>query len=73
INAGTLAIGAGGSLASTGAMNLAGASATLDLSAATGGQTLGALSGVTGTNITLGNNALTLGGTASGTFSGAIG
>ena len=43
------------------------------MSAATGAQSIGALSGVAGTNVALGGNALTLGGTASGTFSGAIG
>ncbi|HDR8862172.1 TPA: autotransporter domain-containing protein, partial [Burkholderia territorii] len=73
INAGTLALGAGGSLAATGTVNLANAGATLDLSGASGAQTLGALSGVAGSNVSLGGNALTLGGTASGAFGGVIG
>ncbi|WP_175748434.1 hypothetical protein, partial [Burkholderia ambifaria] len=54
-------------------MNLAGAGATLDLSGASGGQTLGALSGVAGTNVSLGANALTLSGSGNNTFGGAIG
>ncbi|KWF08630.1 autotransporter domain-containing protein [Burkholderia ubonensis] len=72
INAGTLALGDGGSFASTSAVNLAAAGAALDLGGATGAQSLGALSGVAGTTVNLGGNALTLGGTASGTFGGTI-
>ncbi|MBB6488514.1 autotransporter domain-containing protein [Rhizobium lusitanum] len=73
INAGTLALGAGGSLASMGAVSLASAGATFDLSGASGAQTIGALSGVVGTNVNLGGNALTLAGSGNTTYSGAIG
>ncbi|WP_179405154.1 autotransporter-associated beta strand repeat-containing protein [Burkholderia guangdongensis] len=70
IRGGTLAIGAGGSLASTGAMTLAASGSGFDISAA-GNQTLGTLSGVTGTNVTLGANTLTLS-HANGAFGGTI-
>ncbi|WP_322079920.1 hypothetical protein, partial [Burkholderia cepacia] len=70
INGGsTLALGAGGSLASGSAVNLAGTGATFDVSGALGAQTFGALSGATGTNVNLGGNALTLNGSG-GTFGG---
>ncbi|OJA80062.1 autotransporter outer membrane beta-barrel domain-containing protein, partial [Burkholderia ubonensis] len=71
INAGTLALGEGGSLASTGAVNLAGTGATFDVSGATGAQTIGALSGVAGTNVNLGANALALNGNGAA-FGGTI-
>ncbi len=55
-------------------MNLSGASATLDLSGSGANQTIGALSGVAGSTLTLGANGLTLGsGGGSGTFGGTIG
>ncbi|RQR45360.1 autotransporter domain-containing protein, partial [Burkholderia sp. Bp9140] len=73
INAGTLALGSGGSLASTGAVNLAGAGATFDLSGAAGAQTIGALTGAAGSTVNLGANALTLNGSGAGTFGGVIG
>ncbi|PCE32533.1 autotransporter domain-containing protein [Burkholderia ubonensis] len=76
INAGTLALGEGGSLASTGAVNLAGTGATFDASGATGAQTIGALSGVAGTNVNLGANALALNGNGAafgGTIAGSAG
>ncbi|MBX3907529.1 autotransporter domain-containing protein, partial [Burkholderia cepacia] len=69
----TLALGAGGSLASAGAVNLAGTGATFDVSAATGAQTIGALTGTGGTNVNLGANALTLNGSGNNTFGGTIG
>ncbi|MFS8049625.1 autotransporter domain-containing protein [Rhizobium sp. BR 314] len=72
INAGTLALGAGGSLASIGAVSLAGTGAAFDLSGASGAQTIGALSGVVGTNVNLGGNALTLAGSSNATYRGAI-
>ncbi|WP_066473305.1 autotransporter-associated beta strand repeat-containing protein [Bosea sp. WAO] len=72
INAGTLALGAGGSLASGGAVNLAGAGASFDISASGAVQTIGALSGVAGTSVTLGANSLTLGSAANATFGGSI-
>ncbi|MDU0342401.1 autotransporter-associated beta strand repeat-containing protein [Bosea rubneri] len=72
INAGTLALGAGGSLASGGAVNLAGAGASFDISASGAAQTIGALSGVAGTAVALGANTLTLGTAANATFAGVI-
>ena len=47
-NGSTLAVGAGGSLSAGSAVNLSGAGATLDVSAATTPQTTGTLSGVSG-------------------------
>ncbi|WP_175712772.1 autotransporter outer membrane beta-barrel domain-containing protein, partial [Burkholderia ambifaria] len=74
INGGsTLALGSGGSLASTGTVNLAGSGATFDVSGAAGTETIGALSGVAGTNVNLGANALTLNGSGASTFGGTIG
>ncbi|WP_321791760.1 autotransporter domain-containing protein, partial [Burkholderia pyrrocinia] len=69
----TLALGAGGSLASGSAVNLAGTGATFNLSGATGAQTFGTLTGAAGTSVNLGANALTLNGSGAGTFGGAIG
>ena len=48
INAGTLAIGLGGSLSSSGAVNVAAAGAGFDISGSGANQTIGSLSGVTG-------------------------
>ncbi|MFP3561451.1 autotransporter-associated beta strand repeat-containing protein, partial [Paraburkholderia sp. SIMBA_049] len=68
INGGsTLALGSGGSLASTGTVNLAGSGATFDVSGAAGAETIGALSGVAGTTVNLGANALTLNGSGAST------
>lgn len=72
IHAGTLALGAGGSLAATGIVTLADAGTTFDLSAATKAQTIGALAGVAGTNVNLGTNALILAGSSNTTYSGTI-
>ncbi|WP_080571242.1 autotransporter-associated beta strand repeat-containing protein [Comamonas testosteroni] len=71
INAGILAIGAGGSLASTGAVNLAAAGTGFDIAAA-GNQTVGSLAGVAGSNLFLGGNSLTLGGVGNTNFGGSI-
>ncbi len=73
INAGTLALGAGGSLATTGAVSLAGSGASLDISQAGSAQTIGGLAGVGGSWVALGANSLTLGDSASSTFGGTIG
>ena len=73
INSGTLMITSGGALASTGAMNLAGAGAALDISAAVSSQSIGELTGAAGTSIAMGANSLTLGGAANATFGGTIG
>ncbi|NKI72841.1 hypothetical protein GN109_25840, partial [Collimonas pratensis] len=69
INAGTLALGAGGSLAPTVAVNVAGTGAGFDISAA-GNQTIGSLAGATGSTIALGANNLTFGDGANQTFGG---
>ena len=61
INQGKLALGSGGSLAATGAVNLASSGTTFDISAASGSQTVGALSGVADSTVALGSNALTFG------------
>ncbi|NKC49506.1 hypothetical protein HED54_20915 [Ochrobactrum anthropi ATCC 49188] len=71
INAGTLALGAGGALATGGFVNLGAAGADFDISAA-GSQTIGALSGVAGTRVTLGPGTLSFGDATSRTFAGAI-
>ncbi|WP_186233742.1 hypothetical protein, partial [Burkholderia gladioli] len=71
INSGTLALGAGGSLAATGAVNLAGAGAGFDISASGANQTIGALSGVAGTTVSLGGNTLSFGDATNQTFGGA--
>jgi fibronectin-binding autotransporter adhesin len=71
ISAGTLALGTGGSLASTVAVDVNGAGAGFDISAA-GNQTIGSLSGVTGGSVALGANTLTLGDASNRTFSGTI-
>lgn len=72
IYAGTLALDMGGSLASTGAVNLAASGATFDIGAA-GAQTIGALSGVAGSVVKLGANALTIYTSGNNTYEGSIG
>jgi outer membrane autotransporter protein len=73
INAGTLALSGAGSLAAGGSVGLASAGAEFDIGAAAGGRTIGGLSGVAGSSITLGTNTLTFGNAASQTFAGSIG
>ncbi|WP_248312082.1 autotransporter-associated beta strand repeat-containing protein [Bosea sp. BK604] len=73
IDAGTLALAAGGSIAGTGALNLSGVGAVLDISASGANQTIGALSGVAGSAVSLGVNALTIDSAANATFAGTIG
>ncbi|WP_322034346.1 autotransporter domain-containing protein, partial [Burkholderia sp. BCC1970] len=58
---------------STGAVNLAGAGATFDVSGAAGAQTIGALSGAAGSTVNLGANALALSGSGASTFGGTVG
>ncbi|GAB3781118.1 autotransporter-associated beta strand repeat-containing protein [Dyella agri] len=72
INAGTLALSAGGSLASTGAVSLTAAGSGFDISSAGANQTIGALSGVAGSQVVLGTNTLTLGDASNTTFAGTI-
>ena len=69
IDAGTLALGAGSSIASSSGVNLA-AGSTLDVSAA-GNQTIGVLNGGGGT-VAIGGTTLTLDSAANGSFSGVI-
>ncbi|MCP4563857.1 MAG: hypothetical protein GY837_25325, partial [Bosea sp.] len=73
INAGTLALSGTGSLAAAGSLNLAAAGAEFDISGASGNRTVGAMSGVAGTTITLGANTLTFGNAANQLFAGSIG
>ncbi|MFW7359123.1 MAG: autotransporter domain-containing protein [Brucella sp.] len=72
INAGKLMIVNGGALASTGSVDLANAGAVLDISGASWSQSIGGLTGVAGTNIALGGNSLTFGGSGNNTFAGTI-
>jgi autotransporter-associated beta strand protein len=72
ISAGTLALGSGGSLLTTGAVSLTGATAIFDISASGANQTIGDLSGVARSQITLGGNTLTVGTSSSTTFAGII-
>jgi T5SS/PEP-CTERM-associated repeat protein/autotransporter-associated beta strand protein len=69
INAGTLTIGSGGSIADSSGVNLAASGATFDISNG-GNQTIQDLSG--SGNVALGSNTLTLGTANSTTFSGVI-
>jgi fibronectin-binding autotransporter adhesin len=74
INQGTLAVTGGGSLSSTGTVNVAataGAS-TFDISGVTTGITIGALSGGASGVISLGSKTLTINDAANSTFSGTI-
>ncbi|MGF7053652.1 outer membrane autotransporter protein [Bosea sp. OAE752] len=73
INAGTLALGPGGSLAATSGVNLFGAGAVFDISGSGANQTIGALTGAAGTSVALGANTLTLGDNGPATFGGSIG
>ncbi|MBD8872774.1 autotransporter-associated beta strand repeat-containing protein [Rhodanobacter sp. DHB23] len=72
IGYGTLALGAGGSLAATGAVTLAGTGTTFDLGNAGANETIGALDGVAGSTVNLGANGLTFGDATSTTFAGVI-
>ncbi|WP_169834978.1 autotransporter-associated beta strand repeat-containing protein [Pandoraea oxalativorans] len=71
INAGGITLGAGGSLAGTGAVSLLGGGTTFDISQASA-QTIGALSGIANTSVVLGNNVLTFGDASNQTFAGAF-
>jgi len=71
INAGTLALNVGGSLAASSGINVAASGATFDISNG-GSQTIRDLSGVSGSAVTLGANTLTLGTSNSTTFAGNI-
>ena len=71
VNAGTLALGSGGSIASSSGLSLAISGAGFDISAG-GNQTIQDLSGVTGSTINLGANTLTAGTANSTSFAGVI-
>lgn len=71
IQGGTLAIGAGGSIAAASAVDLQNAGATLDISRG-GNQTIGDLGGAAGTTVSLGANRLTLGTANATTYAGVI-
>ncbi|MDR3399936.1 MAG: autotransporter-associated beta strand repeat-containing protein [Pandoraea sp.] len=70
VRAGTLVL-QGSSFANATPLALTGNSATLDLSAASG-MTFGALSGVTGSTVLIGNQTLTVGDASNSTFGGTI-
>ena len=72
INAGALAIGPGGSLAASSAIALNGAASVFDVSGASADPTIGALSGVAGSQVMLGAHTLTLGNAANQIFAGSI-
>ncbi|MGM3213542.1 autotransporter-associated beta strand repeat-containing protein, partial [Klebsiella pneumoniae] len=65
-------LGAGGSLAAAGDVTLGAAGATFDISGAGSSQTIGALNGVAGTSLALGDNSLTFGSAGNGAFDGLI-
>lgn len=71
INAGALALAGVGSLSSATRLVLAGSTASFDISAA-GPQSIGSLSGVTGSQIALGANALTVTVTGGDIFAGTL-
>ncbi len=67
---GTLALTHSGALMSGNDVNLTAANATFDISGLSSGQTIGALSGVAGTEVLLGANSLTFGNGANTVFAG---
>src|SRR5208337_4622589 len=71
INAGTLALGSGGSIALSSGLSLAASGAGFDISAG-GNQTIQDLSGVAGSTINLGANTLSVGTANSTSFAGVI-
>jgi autotransporter-associated beta strand protein len=72
VSAGTLALLGGGSIAASSDVNLNANTGTFDISATASGATVKTLTGVAGSNVTLGAGTLTLS-NASGTFAGTIG
>ncbi|WP_421996224.1 autotransporter-associated beta strand repeat-containing protein [Reyranella sp.] len=70
--ASTLNLAGNGSIAASSGVNLAGAGALLDVSGGAAGQTIRDLSGVAGSTVELGSNALTVGTASSTLFAGAI-
>ncbi|WP_313370228.1 autotransporter domain-containing protein [Achromobacter animicus] len=72
VEAGTVALAGSGLLASTTVVALNDASSTLDISGATGVRLFNGLSGVSGSRLVLGANAVLFGGITPQTFSGVI-
>jgi outer membrane autotransporter protein len=73
ISSGTIALNGSGTLASTGSVNLSGATAIFDISATTAATTtIGALTGVTSSQVNLGSKTLSVSNSTSPTFSGNI-
>ncbi len=71
INAGTLALGAGGSLANSSGLDLVAGGSVFDITAG-GNQIIQNLSGVTGSQVNLGANSMTFGTSNSTVFGGAF-
>ena len=73
ISGGNLTLSGAGSLADTTAVNVSGASATLDISAITAtSETVGSLAGVSGSAVVLGGKNLTVGGNNTSTSFGGV-
>ncbi|WP_155628337.1 autotransporter domain-containing protein, partial [Burkholderia multivorans] len=68
----TLALSGAGSLAPTSPVTLAGSGATLNLAGSAAPQSIGALSGTTGSNVNLGSTPLTVNTAGTGTFAGTL-
>ncbi|WP_250625598.1 autotransporter-associated beta strand repeat-containing protein [Pinirhizobacter soli] len=71
ISAGTLALASAGALPLTGPVNLSGATAIFDISGTASGATIGSLTGVAGSQVTLGPRTLTTGDANNTTFAGS--
>jgi autotransporter-associated beta strand protein len=73
INTGTLSVAQAGALATTGTVNVAASGATFDIAGITASSlSIGALSGSTGSVVTLGRKTLSVGNATSTTFAGGI-
>ena len=73
INTGTLSVAQAGTLATTGTVNVAASGATFDIAGITASNlSIGALSGSTGSIVTLGRKTLSVGDGSSTTFAGEI-
>ena len=71
VNGGTLALGAGGSIAASSGVGLLASGTGFDISGA-GNQTIGDLTGVVGSTVSLGSNVLTIIAANTDTFNGVI-
>jgi autotransporter-associated beta strand protein len=72
VSGGTLAIGAGGSIAGSSGVTLA-SGARFDIAAATAAQTINGLTGVAGSSVALGVNRLTVNNANANSFAGTVG